>query len=295
MFSPLVRFVTSRAEDVTLLSRMDMGTMAVLGGLRATCEFRAIACEYFFDTPSVTEIGREYYGRCAQILTELEEADRAVSAQQMIPRGHLRVHCHTAVSRFIAPMVTCFLRDSPEVSVDMRLGDQMIDMLEEGFDLAIRSYMPPDSSLMARPLANWRHVLCCSPSYLETHPAPRTPADLASHNCIRYAFAAYGDDWRFIDPAGKPLAVRATGNLVTSSIEVLRATGLAGGGLLLTAPFIVHEELESGSLVRLLPEYQTHEFSIVALYPHRRYLAAKVRVFIDALVAVFARQQWLGP
>jgi DNA-binding transcriptional LysR family regulator len=244
---------------------------------------------------SVTEIGREYYERCTQILAELEEADRAATAQQMIPRGQLRVHCHTAVSRFIAPMLACFLRDSPEVTVDLRLGDQMIDMLEEGFDLAIRTYMPPDSSLMARPLASWRHVLCCSPSYLEKHPLPRSPADLASHNCIRYAFAAYGDEWRFTDPAGKPVVVRPTGNLVTSSVQVLRATALAGGGLLLTAPFIVHEEIEAGSLVRLLPEYQTHEFSIVALYPHRRYLAAKVRVFIDALVALFAKQQWLGP
>lgn len=148
---------------------------------------------------------------------------------------------------------------------------------------------------MARPLARWRHVLCCSLSYLETHPAPSSPADLASHNCIRYAFAAFGDEWRFTDPAGKPVVVRVTGNLVTSSSQVLRATALAGGGLLLTAPFIVHEELEVGSLIRLLPEYQTHEFSIVALYPHRRYLAAKVRVFIDALVALFAEQQWLGP
>jgi DNA-binding transcriptional LysR family regulator len=244
---------------------------------------------------SLTEIGREYYERSTQVLAELEEADRAASAQQMIPRGQLRVHCHTAVARFIAPMLASFLRDSPEVSVDLRLGDQMIDMLEEGFDLAIRTLMPPDSSVMARPLARWRHVLCCSLSYLETHPAPSSPADLASHNCIRYAFAAFGDEWRFTDPAGKPVVVRVTGNLVTSSSQVLRATALAGGGLLLTAPFIVHEELEAGSLIRLLPEYQTHEFSIVALYPHRRYLAAKVRVFIDALVALFAEQQWLGP
>jgi DNA-binding transcriptional LysR family regulator len=242
---------------------------------------------------SLTDIGREYYERCSQILAELDEADRAVSALQMKPRGQLRVHCHPAIVRFIAPIVTVYLRDNPEVSIDLRLGDPMIDLLEEGFDLAIRPYLPPDSSLMVRQLAGWRHVLCCSPAYLETRPAPRSPADLADHNCIRYAFYPFGDEWHFIDPAGKPVVVRVAGNLVTTSSLVSRTAGLVGSGLLLSAPFVVHEELAAGSLVRLLPDYQTPEFPIAAVYPHRRYLAAKVRVFIDALVGLFAGQQWL--
>jgi DNA-binding transcriptional LysR family regulator len=245
---------------------------------------------------SLTEIGREYYERCSQILTELEEADRAASAQQMTPRGQLRVHCHTALDRFIAPMVAAYLRDNPEVSVDLRQGDQMIDLLEEGFDLAIRAYLPPDSSLMARRLSGWRHVLCCAPAYLERHPAPRRPADLVDHNCLRYAFYPFGDDWHFIDPAGKPVVVRVAGNLMTSSAAALSAAALAGGGVALAAPFAFPEfpeELAAGSLVRLLPDYQTVEFPIVAVYPHRRHLSAKVRVFIDALVTLFARHEWL--
>jgi DNA-binding transcriptional LysR family regulator len=242
---------------------------------------------------SLTDIGREYYERCAQILAELEEADRAVSALQTTPRGQLRVHCHPAIARFIAPVVAAYLRNNPEASIDLRLGDQMIDLLEEGFDLAIRTYLPPDSNLMVRRLAGWRHVPCCAPCYLETHPAPRSPADLAHHNCIRYAFYPFGDEWHFIDPAGKPVVVRVAGNLVTTSAVVLRAVALAGGGVLLAAPFIVHEELAAGSLVRLLPDYQTVEFSIAAVYPHRRFLAAKARVFIDGLVRLFAGQQWL--
>jgi DNA-binding transcriptional LysR family regulator len=243
---------------------------------------------------SLTDIGREYYERCSQILAELEEADRAVSALQVTPRGQLRVHCHPVIARFIAPVVAAYLRDNPETSIDLRLGDQMIDLLEEGFDLAIRTYLPPDSSLMVRRLAGWRHVLCCAPAYLECHPAPRSPADLAHHNCLRYAFYAFGDEWHFIDPAGKPVVVRVAGNLVTTSAVVLREAVLAGGGVLLAAPFVLHEELAAGSLVRLLPDYRTVEFSIAAVYPHRRFLAAKVRVFIDALVAAFAGQQWLS-
>ena len=245
---------------------------------------------------NLTDIGREYYERCTQILAEIEEADLAASALQTAPRGQLRVHCHTVLVRFIAPLVAAYVQDNPEVSIDLQMGDRMVDLLGEGFDLAIRTYLPPDSSLVVRRLAGWRHVLCCAPAYLERHPPPRSPADLVGHNCIRYAFYAFGDEWHFIDPAGKPVAVRVAGNLVTSSAHVMRAVALAGGGVLLAAPYVLYEELAAGSLIRLLPEYQGVEFSIAAVYPHRRHLAAKVRVFIDRLVALFAGQHhWLTP
>jgi DNA-binding transcriptional LysR family regulator len=242
---------------------------------------------------SLTDIGREYYERCSQILHELDEADEMASALQLTPRGQLRVHCHPTLSRFIAPLVAAYLRNNSEVSVDLRTGDQMIDLLEEEFDLAIRTYMPPDSSLMARRLVGWRHVLCCAPSYLKNHPAPRSPADLASHNCIRYAFYPFGDEWHFTDSSGKRAVAPVNGNLVTTSVDVLRETAVSGRGLLLLPPFVIREELKAGSLVPLLLDYPTIEFSIVALYPHRRHLTAKVRVFIDALVAWFADQQLL--
>jgi DNA-binding transcriptional LysR family regulator len=244
---------------------------------------------------SLTEIGREYYERSAHILVDLDEADRAAGALQATPRGRLRVHCHPALARIIAPVVTAYLRDNPEVSVDLRRGDQMIDLLEEGFDLAIRPYVPPDSSLMVRRLTDWRHMLCCSPSYLETHPEPVSPADLSAHNCIRYAFYPFGDEWRFTDSNGGPLAVRVAGNLVTSDTELLRLAVIAGLGVTLIAPFNIHEELRTGSVVPLLRNYPTAEFSISAVYPHRRHLAAKVRVFIDALARLFAGSDWLNP
>ena len=241
---------------------------------------------------SLTDIGREYYDRCAQILHELDEANEIASALQQSPRGRLRVHCHSSMVRFIAPAVAGYLRENPQVSVDLRTGDQMIDLLEEGFDLAIRSNVPPDSSLIVRRLVSWRHVLCCAPAYLNSHPAPRSPADLASHNCIRYTFYPFADGWHFIDPDGKPVVAHIDGNIVTTSVDVLRETALAGEGLLFTPPFIIHKELEAGSLVPLLSDYQTAELSVAAIYPHRRHLAAKVRVFIDALVALFGNRQW---
>jgi DNA-binding transcriptional LysR family regulator len=244
---------------------------------------------------SLTEIGREYYERSLHILAELDEADRTAGALNATPRGRLRIHCHPSFARFIAPVVTAYLRDYPEVSVDLRRGDQMIDLLEEGFDLAIRLNVPPDSSLMVRRLADWRYVLCCAPSYLETHSEPVSPADLSSHNCIRYAFYPFGDDWRFINPDGVPVTVRVAGNLVTSDTELRRHAVIAGLGLALIPPFNIYEELRTGSLVPLLRNYRTPELSIAALYPHRQHLAAKVRVFIDALARAFAGRDWLDP
>jgi DNA-binding transcriptional LysR family regulator len=244
---------------------------------------------------SLTEIGRQYYDRSTHFLAEIDEADREAGALQATPRGRLRVYCHPILARFIAPVVTAYLRDNPAVSVDLRRGDQMIDLLEEGFDLAIRLNVPPDSSLMVRRLTDWRYVLCCSPSYLETHPEPTSPADLSAHNCLRYAFYPFGDEWRFIDPDGGPLAVRVAGNLVTSDTELRRHAVVAGLGLALIPPFAIDEELRAGSLVPLLRNYRTPELSIAAIYPHRQHLAAKVRVFIDALAKLFAGRDWLHP
>ena len=244
---------------------------------------------------SLTEIGRQYYERSIHFLAEIDEADSEAGALQASPRGLLRVHCHPVLSGFIAPVLAAYLRDNPEVSVDLRRGDQMIDLLEEEFDLAIRINVPADSSLMVRRLADWRHVLCCSPSYLETHPEPASPADLSAHNCIRYAFYPFGDEWRFTDPDGKPLAVRVAGNLVTSDTELRRLAVLGGLGLSLIAPFAIHEELRAGSLVPLLRNYPTAVLSIAVVYPHRQHLAAKVRVFIDALARLFAGRDWLDP
>jgi DNA-binding transcriptional LysR family regulator len=244
----------------------------------------------------LTEIGREYYERCAQILAELDEADRIASALQLTPRGRLRVFCDTNIARFIAPIVARFLQNFPEAAIDLRTGDRMTDLVEEGFDLAIRAVVPPDSSLIVRRLAEWHHTLCCAPRYLENHPAPARLADLATHNCLRYAYYPFGDEWHFTDRDGNPAAVRVSGNLVTSSAEVLRMVLLNGGGLALAAPFIAEEELRTGALVSLLPEYRPVEFAINAIYPHRRYLEATVRTFIDMSVAWFVEhRRWIDP
>ena len=170
---------------------------------------------------SLTEIGREYYERCSQILQELAEADEVASALQVNPRGRLRLYCHQGLDRFIAPVATRFLADYPEVSLDLHTGDAMIDVVQEGFDLAIMPASPPDSTLIRRTLAKWHYLLCCAPAYLETHSTPRRPADLADHNCLLYAYSIFGTEFHFIDPAGNPVSARVSGNLVTTSISGL--------------------------------------------------------------------------
>ena len=245
---------------------------------------------------SVTEVGREYYERCTQILHELEEADEAASAVQSTPRGRLRIHCDTHIVRFMSPVVAEFLRNNPAVSIDLRLGERMVDLIDEGFDLAIRAVAPPDSSLIVRRLAGWRHILCCAPAYLETHKAPAAPADLAVHNCLRYAYYPFGDEWRFSGSDGNPVGVRVSGNLITSSVDTLRAVALNAGGLFFAPGFVVAEELAAGSLVPLMPAFSGVDFSVDAFFPHRQHLAAKVRRFLDMLVMHFAEhQKWLDP
>jgi DNA-binding transcriptional LysR family regulator len=239
----------------------------------------------------LTDAGREYYERCAQILQELAEADEAAGALQVTPRGRLRIYCHQGLVRFIAPVVTRLLQDYPEVSLDLLTGDAMIDLVQEGFDLAIMPASPPDSMLIRRTLTKWHHVLCCAPAYLETHAAPERPADLAGHNCLLYAYSIFGPEFPFIDPAGNPVAARVSGTLTTTSTAVMRASALAGIGLWLCPPYIVSDLLASGELVSLLNEYGRPEMEIVALYPHRRQLSAKVRLFLDRLVEQFAQEQ----
>jgi DNA-binding transcriptional LysR family regulator len=239
----------------------------------------------------LTEIGREYYERCAQILHELEEADEAAGALQVTPRGQLRVYCQKGVGPFIAPVVTGFLSQYPEVSVDLRDGDAMIDLVQERFDLAIMPVSPPDSTLVRRTLAKWHPLLCCAPAYLEKHPEPRSPADLVGHNCLLYAYTPFRDRWPFLDTRGNTLMARVPATVVTTSITVLRAVAVAGLGLWLSAPFIVSDLLASKELVPLVRDYRLPEMEIVALYPHRRHLTAKVRAFLDMLVDQFSNAQ----
>jgi len=242
---------------------------------------------------SLTEIGKAYYDRCTQILAEIEQADEVAGALQSKPRGTLRIYTATHIVQFIAPVVAEFLKLYPEVKVDLTIGERTVDMIDEGFDLAIRLTPPPDSSLIVRSLATWRHVLCCSPGYIEQHGPLQQLSELADHNCLRHALYPYEDEWRFVDRNDAPASVRISGNLISNSGETLRICALQGVGIWLAAGFLSADDLKSGRLVRILPEYRPVEFAMNAVYPHRHHLSAKVRSFIDLLSLHSAEHQRL--
>lgn len=242
---------------------------------------------------SLTEVGKAYYDRCTQILADLEQADDIASALQSTPRGTLRIYTATHLVPFVAPAVTEFLASYPNVVIDLTMGEREIDVVDEGFDLAIRLTPPPDSSLIVRSLATWRHVLCCSPGYLEEHGPLQQLSALTSHNCVRHVLYPFGDDWHFLDPEGAPVSVRISGNLITNSGEALRMAALQGIGISLAAGFLIADDLQTGRLVRLLPDYRPVELAVNAVYPHRHHLSAKVRSFIDLLVQHSIKHQQL--
>lgn len=245
---------------------------------------------------SLTEVGRAYYERCTQILSDLEQADRIAGALQSTPRGTLHLHTGTHILRFVAPVVAEFLALYPEASVELTMGERMVDLIEEGIDLAIRTTPVPDSSLIVRQLTTWRHILCCSPAYLAAHEPPRRLADLERHNCLRYAFYPFGDEWRFVGPDGNAASIRVTGNLLTSSGEVLRTAALRGLGVFLAPGFLIVDDLEAGRLVPILTSHRPVEFAINAIYPHRQLLSAKVRAFIDLLAGrIVEHRRWMNP
>jgi DNA-binding transcriptional LysR family regulator len=242
---------------------------------------------------SLTEVGKAYYDRCTQILAEIEQADEVAGALQSKPRGTLRIYTATHIVQFIAPVVAEFLKLYPDVKVDLTIAERTVDMIDEDFKLAIRLTPPPDSSLIVRSLATWRHVLCCSPDYIEQHGPLRQLSELADHNCLRHALYPYEDEWRFVDRNGAPASVQVSGNLISNSGRTLRTSALQGVGILLAAGFLIADDLESGRLVRILPEYRPVEFAMNAVYPHRHHLSAKVRSFIDLLSHHSAEHQRL--
>ena len=245
---------------------------------------------------NLTEIGQAYYERATRILTDLEEADSLAGALHATPRGTLRLHTSNNIVRFLTPVLAEFLTLYPAVAVDLTVGEGMVDIIEDGYDLVIRPIPSPDSGLIVRRLTPWRHILCCAPSYLDVHPEPIEPADLAHHNCLRFALYPSGDEWRFEGPDGKMLSVRVSGNLVTSSAETLRRMALGGHGLFLAPTFMIMDELAAETLVPLLPRYRGVEFAIDAIYPHRHHLSTKVRSFIDLVAERFAQHsKWMNP
>ena len=241
---------------------------------------------------ALTDEGASYHEACARILAEIEDADAAAAAQRVEPQGILKVALPASFGhKHIAPLVPPFAARYPKIQLALSLSDRTVNVIEEGYDLVIRIGELEDSSLAARKLAPNRRVVCASPEYLRTHDAPRTPDDLPRHNCLTTTDLHM--NWEYKGPDGKRGLVRVTGRYACDNWEVLREWALAGLGVALKSTWDVRRQLEDGSLVRLLPGYDFGtDVAIYAIYPHRRHLPAKTRVFIDYLAESFGPEPY---
>lgn len=238
---------------------------------------------------SITEAGRNYLESSGRILAEIESADAAVAADRAEPRGLLRLNAPVSFGTGqIAPLLPEFAERYPGVTVELGLNDRLVDLAEEGWDLAIRIGNLSNSSLIARRLAPCRLVVCAAPSYLKARGTPRTMASLAHHNCLGYTLSQQHpvDRWMFGERAD--VSVQASGNLRANNGDALRAAALAGQGVIYQPTFIVADDLRAGRLIALALDQPNVELSgIYAIYLPARHPPAKVRAFIDFIASRF--------
>lgn len=243
---------------------------------------------------ALTDAGKQYYEASRQILDALDDADRAVTAQQARPSGTLRINAPMAFGTLeLAAWLSAFMAQYPELTVDLVCNDRIVDLIEDSFDVALRLTRGlPDSTLIARRLADSPLLLAASPAYLKQHGAPRTPAELARHNCLVYTQAQHPRIWTFRSPGGGEESVNVQGNLQANTSVALRAAALAGLGIISAASFIVHEDVQRGALTALLPDYPQRPRELYALYPQSRHQSPKVRAFIDFATAHYRGRGW---
>lgn len=236
----------------------------------------------------LTDSGRIYYQRCREILEEVAEAEECAREDNAEPRGTLTVGAPSSFGRLhLQPLIPRFLARHPGVQLSLSLTDRFLDVVSEGFDVAVRIAELEDSSLIARRLAPCRRVLCASPDYIARHGTPRVPQDLAIHACLVYSNELRADTWTLHGSTGVE-RITVNGPVCADNGDVLCAAAEAGLGVALLPTFIVGDALRAGRLVPVLAEFCPPDLSINAVYPSRRFLAAKVRSLIDFLAESFA-------
>ncbi|MDR6677776.1 LysR family transcriptional regulator [Pseudomonas oryzihabitans] len=231
-------------------------------------------------TLSLTEAGRTLYEGIVPLLGDLDALEQRLQEGHERPRGRLRVSAPLTFGvRHLAPLVSSFLQEYPDVSIDLELSDRQVRLVEEGFDLAVRIGELSDSSLVAQPLGAVELFVCAAPAYLQLHGRPEHPSELRQHRCLLYSYASDGDDWEF-QRGTERMQVKVGGPLRANNGSVLHRAALDGHGIIRQPDFLVGEDIASGRLARLFATWHTQAIAIHAVYPHRRLVPAKVRVFI---------------
>jgi DNA-binding transcriptional LysR family regulator len=241
---------------------------------------------------SPTESGRDYYERCRAILAELDEADRMVSLHQAEPRGLLRVNAPMSFGTLhLGRAIADFMTRYPALKVQLLLSDQLIDPVQEGYDVTLRIAELASSSLIARRIVETKRVICASPAYFERRGRPRHPDELKQHDCLAYGYLATGNQWKLSGPDGDHW-IEIPWIICSNNAEVLRDAALAGCGIALLPSFIAGAALQTGALVSVLADFHAPALALHALYPQTRHLSAKIRLFIDFLVERFGNRPY---
>ncbi len=231
-----------------------------------------------------TDYGQEYYERCIRILTELEEADSMLRSGSGAPRGRIRAVVPFSFGRVtLVPELPAFLNRYPEITLELDFSDRPVDLVAEGFDVAVRTGNFTDSQLVTRLLTRGTQVTFAAASYLHARGVPATPDDLRSHNCI---VGRFGPEWTFKGKDGRPRAFRVRGNVVVNNGDALREAAVAGLGIAQGTWWLARKDLEAGAVVPILESHALDAMPVCVLYPAQRHLPVKVRAFIDFLVEI---------
>ncbi|MBN8244018.1 LysR family transcriptional regulator [Nitratireductor aquimarinus] len=233
---------------------------------------------------SLTEAGHTYYARAVELLRDVEDLAESVRDSSGDVRGRVRLSApRTFADAPVGQSLIDFAKAHPDITLEINLDDRFVDLVEEGFDLAIRITKLSDSSLIAKRLAPFRVVLCASPELIATHGEPKSPQDLTHLPCIVDTNSRYRQNWPFRDEDGEIINIPVTGRIEVNSPMTARAAAISGLGFAVLPDFIADPEVEAGRLVPLLQDNAANGAGIYAIYPHRRYLPAKVRAFVDYL------------
>ncbi|MGJ4923159.1 LysR substrate-binding domain-containing protein [Bradyrhizobium oligotrophicum] len=240
---------------------------------------------------SPTETGQLYFERAVSILAELDAADQAVSQSQAAPRGLLRVNAPMSFGTMrLGPVVADFMARYPELQLQIVLSDDLLDPVQDGFDVTLRIAELESSSLVARRIMPVERVICAAPAYLARHGTPESPEELRRHTALTYGFLLTGNQWKLTGSDGDHW-IQPAWSLCVNNAEVLRDVAIKGQGVALIPRFIAADALESGALTAILADYAAPPLALYAIYPPTRHLSVKVRLFIDFLVERFGRER----
>ena len=241
---------------------------------------------------SLTPEGEVFLARCQDILSSIDASEAEISTRSVTVSGLLKVSVPVSFGiRHMAPLWHEFLDKHPQVSLDVQLADRVIDLVDEGFDLAVRIARLPDSSLISRQIASTRLVLCAAPNYLERKGIPKHPSELVEHDVVSYSRLATGDQWHFERPEGT-ISVKVRPRMWSNNGDSCIAACVQGAGIQLQPTFLIEQELRRGALIEILPQFRAANLGIYVVYPTRKFVLPKVRALVEFLDARLGAAAW---